>query len=159
MVDEKYYINPKMYDGTNNGEVVTPVLERVDNGYKCLNATALGYDIATIGDTICFDQPSSKTRRGRVGHNLSQTLQVKCGQGVVCYDYRIRKLTPTESFRLQGFTDKDVKVLIDNGLSDNRIYKLAGNSITVNVLEYIFKSLLRNEIQQSEKQLSVFDLM
>lgn len=60
--------------------------------------------------------------------------------------YSIRKLTPKECFRLQGFKDMDVDVLMKNGLKDGRIYKMAGNSICVPVLEAIFKQLVKAEL-------------
>lgn len=58
----------------------------------------------------------------------------------VCY--RIRKLTPLECLRLMGFDDEDYYILKENGISDSQIYKMAGNSIVVNVLEAIFNRLL-----------------
>lgn len=54
----------------------------------------------------------------------------------------IRKLTPKEYFRLMGFTDDDYKICKENDISDTQLYKQAGNSIVVNVLEEIFKSFL-----------------
>lgn len=51
---------------------------------------------------------------------------------------RYRKLTPKECFRLMGFEDKDVDILIENGISKTQLYKMAGNSIVVNVLEKLF---------------------
>lgn len=54
---------------------------------------------------------------------------------------KIRKLTPKECFRLMGFEDKDIDILIDNGISRTQLYKMAGNSIVVNVVYYIFKEL------------------
>lgn len=55
---------------------------------------------------------------------------------------RIRKLTPKECFRLMGFEDDCVDVLIENGISNTQLYKMAGNSIVVDVLEEIFVELL-----------------
>ena len=55
---------------------------------------------------------------------------------------RIRKLTPKECFRLMGFDDADIDVLIENGISNTQLYKQAGNSIVVNVLEAIFDNLV-----------------
>ena len=52
-----------------------------------------------------------------------------------------RNLTPTEYFRLMGFTDKDVELLKANGISKTQLYKMAGNSIVVNVLEHLFRSI------------------
>ena len=56
---------------------------------------------------------------------------------------RIRKLTPLECFRLMGFDDSDCQVCKENGISNTQLYKVAGNSIAVPCLEYIFKSLLQ----------------
>ena len=53
----------------------------------------------------------------------------------------IRKLTPKECFRLMGFDDADCDVLSNNGISNTQIYKMAGNSIVVDVLQYIFINL------------------
>lgn len=54
---------------------------------------------------------------------------------------RYRKLTPTEYFRLMGFTDTDVELLVDNGISKTQIYKMAGNSIPVKMLEHLFRAI------------------
>lgn len=56
-------------------------------------------------------------------------------------ELRIRKLTPGECFKLMGFTTEDYEKVRDSGISDTQIYKQAGNSIVVNVLEAIFTSL------------------
>lgn len=54
---------------------------------------------------------------------------------------RIRKLTPTECYKLQGFTAEDCKKASDAGVSNTQLYKQAGNSICVAVLEHLYKSL------------------
>lgn len=54
---------------------------------------------------------------------------------------RIRKLTPTECFKLMGFKSEDCKKCSVGGISNAQLYKQAGNSIVVNVLEAIFNSL------------------
>lgn len=57
--------------------------------------------------------------------------------------FRIRKLTPKECFRLMGFDDRDLDLLVKNRISNTQLYKMAGNSIVVDVLEAIFEMLLR----------------
>ena len=57
--------------------------------------------------------------------------------------YRIRKLTPKECMRLMGVKDEDTQKMKDAGISDSQLYKLAGNSIVVNVLEGIFTQMFR----------------
>lgn len=78
----------------------------------------------------------ARTLMGEGGNNND-----KAGQYIMP-DLRIRKLTPKECFRLMGFDDKDYDVLVENKISNSQIYKLAGNSIVVNVLEEIFVALL-----------------
>ena len=53
------------------------------------------------GDSLNFSVLNSKTRRGRIGKGLAQTLDTKCEQAV--YTDRFRRLTPVECERLQGF--------------------------------------------------------
>lgn len=64
-------------------------------------------------------------------------------QDVVTPRYRIRKLTPLECWRLQGFTDDAHQTVVDAGLSDSQRYKQAGNAVTVNVITAIGVRLLR----------------
>jgi len=57
--------------------------------------------------------------------------------------YRIRKLTPLECFRLQGFSDEAHQVLVDAGISDNQRYKFAGNAVSVPVIKALGEGLLK----------------
>ncbi len=54
---------------------------------------------------------------------------------------RIRKLTPLECWRLQGFTDEQFCKAKDSGVSNSQLYKQSGNSVTVNVVDAIVKQL------------------
>ena len=78
---------------------------------------------------------------------LSATLDT-CGGGgteVKVHDeYRIRKLTPQECWRLMGMTDEDFFKCVDAGISNSQLYKQAGNSIVVQVLEHLFTSLFKD---------------
>ncbi|PTH92929.1 DNA (cytosine-5-)-methyltransferase [Staphylococcus xylosus] len=153
-------------------------------------ATKQGYAIAEKGDSVNVSYPTSKTRRGRVGKQVAQTLQAgEVNQGVVIEDkalrftddgfhthrndkkkssiqgtqvtykkgkthaltsnhvpmtlndLRIRKLTPLECWRLQGFTDEQFYKAKDSGVSNSQLYKQAGNSVTVNVVDAIVECL------------------
>ena len=106
-------------------------------------ATQKGYDVATVGDSINISQPNSKTRRGRVGHSIANTLVTGSEQATLTSEYRIRKLTPRETWRLQAFPDELFDKAQQAGLSDSQLYKQAGNSVTVNVIEYIGKMIER----------------
>lgn len=127
---------------------------------KVSEATKQGYAECRVGiDSVNFAVPNSKTRRGRVGHEIANTLDTGCNQGIFvqvseeltvyavwyekyqCY-IAIRKLTPRECFRLQGWTDDYFeKAAFVN--SDSQLYKQAGNGVTVTVIEAIAKKLGR----------------
>ena len=55
---------------------------------------------------------------------------------------RIRKLTPRECWRLQGFTDEQFERVKATGMSDAQLYKQAGNAVTTNVIEALAKYIL-----------------
>lgn len=104
---------------------------------------------ATIGDSINIAYPNSNTRRGRVCEGKANTLSTSPQQAVITEDsnmdnIRIRKLTPRECWRLMGFDDEDFnKARAVN--SDTQLYKQAGNSIVVNVLEAIMSNMFRGD--------------
>ncbi|MEN8079355.1 DNA cytosine methyltransferase [Clostridioides difficile] len=108
--------------------------------FKVRQATKLGYDIAYEGDSINLEQPNSKTRRGRIRNQMVNTLNTLCNQAVI-QNYRIRKLTPKECWRLMGFKDEQFEKA-EKVCSNSQLYKQAGNSIVVNVMEGIFKNLI-----------------
>lgn len=120
------------------------------HGVAIREATKQGYAIAEVGDSINVQFPNSKTRRGRVGKGVAQTLETSCNQATLTPSYRIRKLTPKECFRLQGFADSEFDKLVGAGISNSQLYKMAGNAVTVNVIEAIgtrlLKYLVHNEI-------------
>ncbi len=59
--------------------------------------------------------------------------------------FRIRKITPREAFRLMGVREHHIDLLLNAGVSNTRLYKMAGNSIVVDVLYYIFRELFITE--------------
>lgn len=70
-------------------------------------------------------------------------------------NYRIRKLTPRECFRLMGVSEKDIDNIQKSGISKTQQYKMAGNSIVVDVLYYIFKKMFVDKSCE-DTQLSIF---
>ena len=125
---------------------------------KVAEATKQGYSECRVGiDTVNLSVPRSKTRRGRVGKEVANTLDTNCNQGIFvkvsdelivyavwyekyqCY-IAIRKLTPRECFRLQGWSDDYFeKAQFVN--SDSQLYKQAGNGVTVTVIETIARKM------------------
>lgn len=104
-------------------------------------ANKKGYAEAKVGDSINIEQLGSKTRRGRVGKGVAQTINTSCQQVTMEPSCRVRKLTPLECWRLMGFSDEDYNKAEEVGISDTQLYKQAGNSIVVNVLMEIYKNL------------------
>lgn len=70
-------------------------------------------------------------------------------------NYRVRKLTPRECFRLMGVSEEDIDLIQEAGISNSQQYKLAGNSIVVDVLEQIFRKLLVDKEPDKLEQLSL----
>lgn len=125
---------------------------------KVKEATKQGYQECRVGvDSVNLAVHGSKTIRGRVGRDVANTLDTSCNQGIFvqvseeltvyavwyekyqCY-IAIRRLTPKECFRLQGWTDDYFeKAAFVN--SDSQLYKQAGNGVTVNVIEAIAEKI------------------
>lgn len=128
-------------------------------------ATKQGYTECRVGiDSVNLAVPGSATRRGRVGHGVTNTLDTSCNQGIFvkvsdelivyaiwyekyqCY-IAIRKLTPKECFRLQGWSDDYFeKAQFVN--SDSQLYKQAGNGVTVNVIQEIAERMKINDAER-----------
>ena len=124
---------------------IAPTLRAYQGGnlepkIRVKEATKQGYAEAEIGDSVNLSHPNSKTRRGRVGKKIANTLLTGESQGVVEPDFRIRKLTPRECWRLQGFPDWAFDKAQEVN-SNSQLYKQAGNSVTVNVIAAIAERL------------------
>lgn len=96
------------------------------------NCTKKGFEEAGIGDGISLGYPDSNTRRGRVKKQCAQTLDCACQVGTVMKCGRIRRLTPRECFRLQGFPDGLYERAAAVG-SETQLYRQAGNAVTSTV--------------------------
>lgn len=101
-------------------------------------ATKKGYAVAEEGDSINLSVPNSNTRRGRVGKQIAQTIDTGMQQHTL-QDSQIRRLTPRECERLQGFPDDWTE-----GISDTQRYKCLGNAVTTNVITAIINRLYPN---------------
>lgn len=159
------------------------IIDYVDGEVRVKEATKLGYKVAEEGDSINLEHPNSKTRRGRVGKQVAQTLTTSPQQATIVAmrgrynsegkveqqlesrkdnltntittvtkdnlvveppEYRIRRLTPLECWRLMGIADEDFYKAKDVGISDSQLYKQAGNAIVVDVLVSIFREMFKN---------------
>ena len=103
-------------------------------------ATKKGYAIDEKGDSIDIAYINQNKRRARVDKERAHTITTSPQIGTLT-DHGVRKLTPRECFRLMGFSDGDFNKA-QAVCSDTQLYKQAGNSIVVQVLEGILKNLI-----------------
>lgn len=121
---------------TNKGE---------GNKIAIRQATKKGHIECKLGGVADLSYPESKTRRGRVqsGGQICPTITAtETGVCRIESFLRIRKLTPKECFRLQGFSDENFEAA-EKMVSNSQLYKQAGNSIAVDVLYYILIELYK----------------
>lgn len=114
------------------------IIDLPDGSKAVKEATKLGYKVFEEGDVVNFEFPSSKTRRGRVGKGIAKTITTGARQAVYINGH-IRLFTAKEQLKLMGYSEKDYLHMRKNGITDQQIKSLAGNSICVPVLEQIFK--------------------
>lgn len=131
---------------------LSPTLDTMQGGYRqpCIMEPKMTYIEKALKETI-------EKNNGKLGEGLdlynrrvindgcAKTLGADCGHNgtagnmMIYKDFRIRKLTPRECWRLMGFKDKYFNRV--KGVSNTQLYKQAGNSIVVDVLKYIFEEL------------------
>lgn len=118
---------------------------RTEDKIKIFVNSSKKIDIIENGDSINLTFPKSKTRRGRIAHKKTNTLDCKSDQDVLI-NSEIRKLTEIECERLQGFPDNWTL----NGMYNNKIktiaktnrYKLIGNAVTVKIFKLLSEKLI-----------------
>lgn len=112
-------------------------------------ATKTGKIWMESGGVCDLSYPTSKTRRGRVtaAGQICPTLTTENNEVYRImekeYEYRIRKLTPLECWRLMGWDDESFRKA-EAVNSNTQLYKQAGNGIVVPVLEAIFRQMLED---------------
>ena len=169
-VPAKYYLSEKLQkcfsnmtnrNGFVRGERFDP--RKPEDCNTAFTITTLAGNRVTDNFIININ-PSGRGMNGNVyGTNLSPTLTTNKGEGIKIFhneDYRIRKLTPLECWRLMGFSDNDYYAAKSVGISDAQLYKQAGNSIVVTVLEAIFRQLFLKKHKKKQgiiaEQISLF---
>jgi len=136
-VDEKYYLSDeiqKRFKITNQNK---NIIGTTKPEFRTIGQRDLVYDKNGImGALVATDYKQPK-----------QIAEINSGgdKRVIEESFKIRKLTPRECFRLMGMSDDDIDKIQATGISNTQQYKMAGNSIVVNVLEAIFKNLFKGE--------------
>lgn len=88
---------------------------------------------------------------------MAEQQQIELPSELKGKKFRIRKLTPRECFRLMGVEDKDIDKIQASGLSNSAQYKLAGNSIVVDVLYHLFRKMfIETGSDERHEQLTLF---
>lgn len=152
-VDERYYLSEKalacfMSEGTGG----YPRRERFFSNIFCKNQE-VGNSITTNTGSRPTDNfvVASRGRGEKGGHlqhaeprtdGVTNTITTVQKDNYIFSSAKIRKLTPMECWRLMGFYDEDFKKAKASGVSDHQLYRQAGNSIVVDILQAILKNLL-----------------
>ena len=101
-----------------------------------------------------MDKRKSGLSEINVNHENNTAFTVTTSHSPKIYgsstNYRIRKLTPLECWRLQDFTDEQFYKAKNVGVSDSQLYKQAGNSVTVKVVEMIAREIQRRVDEENE---------
>lgn len=127
----------RVYD--DNG--ISPTLNTMQGGNRQPKVLTNDFNnISVIGNYMPSNHDASRVVDSEY---IAPTVKENHGTVTATYDskYRVRKLTPLECWRLTGFKDEQFYKAKESGVSNSQLYKQAGNSIVVNVLEEIFKNL------------------
>lgn len=165
--------SPSLRVGGGGFKVAEP---KAEEKLKVPQPTAQGYAECEVGGVFDGSYPKSTTRRGRVqeGGNIAPTLTAE-GERLNRYEgatmeqgemqYRIRKLTPRECFRLMDVDEHNIdkiQTYIDpdtnKPISNSQQYKGAGNSICVNPMYLTFKNLFYPP-KIKYRQMTIFEML
>lgn len=127
----------------NDGVSNTLTSVEKDN-YLCEPINPMHGNCRTIKANYAKTAASQFDRKGTFGATGTKTK------------FRIRKLTPRECFRLMGCDEPTIDKLLNAGISNSQLYKLAGNSIVVDVLTAIFDKMFVHTEQSKGDQLTLF---
>lgn len=97
-----------------------------------------------------YDSGVSNYQKDRTGVLLERKMKLET-KNINVEDWAIRKLTPKECWRLQGFTDEDVAKCKAVGMSDTQLYRQAGNSIITNCIELLAEHLYKSQYDENYK--------
>lgn len=159
--DTNFVFNKENIERHTKALTADPVIAASRGRYTESGETAqkLEPNMTGVSNTLTTVQKDNLVIEPNIGHNpVSKKLEFdgfrtdvspcliatdyKAPKCTMTQDMRIRKLTPKECWRLMGFADADIDSCISAGISNTQLYKQAGNSIVVNVLENLFKNIL-----------------
>ncbi len=144
-----------MNEGASLTDTARCITARQDSGISNRRGEHSGVFIECDGPCPVIN-PAKETvrqngRRIKEPNDPMFTLTVQDRHGIYHNGY-VRKLMPIECWRLQGFTDEQFRAASDTGLSDCRLYKMAGNAVSVPVITALGKVILRIDKNMKEKE-------
>lgn len=142
--------------GRNPGNPKSRVAGQEHKQILELNELGITNTISTVQkDNLVIQLNQSKESGGKQPYKqnrvydakgLSPALDTECGRCYYLKDFKIRRLTPLECFRLHGYSDEFFYKCAEVN-SETQLYKQAGNTISVNVIQAILKNLLLNNYE------------
>ena len=162
-VQQKYFLSERLI----NGFIQHAIKPRGrGNGFlfKPKTGAAIANTVLTAAGTrSCDNFILSYTRDGkgkvvrRTLKDIANTVHTSTGSSwehnnALTDGFAIRRLTPRECFRLMGVADTDIDRIQRAGISDTQQYKMAGNSIVVDVLCHIFRKLFIDKENENQQQ-------
>lgn len=135
--------------GTKTGLYATPVLTPDFTNKKMNKKSQIGssngnmftIDGTSVHGVLIYDPYNKSLPSDQKNTTTLRTNHFNRNAWILNDSLKIRRLTPLECFRLQGFPDSHFKKAKQAGLSDSQLYKQAGNAVTVNVIEAIARRL------------------
>lgn len=133
--------NDRVYDSDG----ISPTLNTMQGGNRQPKIVAQRGRYNADGKTEQQLEPRSDS--------ISNTLTAVQKDNMVLDDMRIRRLTPIECERLQGFPDQWTAEGVDGPISDTQRYKMCGNAVTTNVVEAVFRRIFESNKETNKEQL------
>ena len=151
-------MEPKIvgYTRDSKGKVVKRSLRDISNTVTTFTGSGNTTDMYAAEPKIAASRGQGEFNQQ---HNMLAVPELRMEDGCLIdkegRKYRIRKLTPTECFRLMDVNDKDIEKMKSAGIAKTNLYKLAGNSICVACMFHIFRKLFI-EKECENQQLELF---
>ena len=146
------------YTRDHNGKVVSHHLKDVSNTIVASNYGRNGSNAQYIVEPMIYSNPHGYNTGGCKKLAPAVTSSAYTDNNFLIKDFRIRKLTPRECFRLMDVSDSDIDKIQSAGISKTQQFKLAGNSIVVSCLYHVFRKMFidHSNEQPGFVQLSLF---
>ena len=146
-------MEPKIvgYTRDSKGKVVKRSLRDISNTVTTFTGSGHTMDMYAAEPKIAASRGQGEFNQQ---HNMLAVPELRMEDGCLVDKegrrYRIRKLTPTECFRLMDVDDSDIEKMKQAGIAKTNLYKLAGNSIVVSCMYHLFRKLFIEKENESQ---------